>query len=213
MLEHEFEELIKDKDNIIFDFGGIFIDLDINATLLSLSELSNGLKAQELYSKHQQVEVFNEFETGKITCQAFLSSLSELLGSQQSSERIEDAWNRMLHKGIRVERFEYLKKLIKRKRVFLLSNINEIHEKYLEHYLSSTPELKGFYQSFEKVYFSHLTGYRKPNAEAFKIVVDENKLDISKTIFIDDSIQHIEGARKYGLDAIHIDPSNTFLVS
>ena len=52
---------------------------------------------------------------------------------------------------------------------------------------------------------------RKPDVEIFHMVMNENSLKINETIFIDDSIQHVEGARKAGLTAFHLDLSKTSL--
>lgn len=52
---------------------------------------------------------------------------------------------------------------------------------------------------FEKVYYSHLMGKRKPDAEIFEQVLLENNLDPTETLFIDDSPQHLETAKKLGL--------------
>jgi putative hydrolase of the HAD superfamily len=52
---------------------------------------------------------------------------------------------------------------------------------------------------FEKTYYSHLMGKRKPDAEIFEQVLRENNLNPAETLFIDDSPQHLETARKLGL--------------
>ena len=61
-----------------------------------------------------------------------------------------------------------------------------------------------FYKLFKKVYYSHEIGFRKPNKEAFQLILDENNLNSDKVLFIDDSPQHIEGAKKLGLKTYHL---------
>ena len=84
-------------------------------------------------------------------------------------------------------------------RIFLLSNTNEIHISKFEGVLAKKNELKKFYDCFEKVYYSSRLSLRKPNVDCFKTVLEINNLNASETIFIDDSIQHIEGALKCGI--------------
>jgi putative hydrolase of the HAD superfamily len=64
---------------------------------------------------------------------------------------------------------------------------------------------------FTKVYFSHDLGLRKPNSEIFEFVCRENNLNLSTTLFIDDSIQHIEGAKKCGLQTLHLKPEKELI--
>lgn len=210
MNAEEFNKLIADKDNIIFDFGGIFVDIQYNDTIEELTKLSTEMDAAQFYSKKSQVSFFSDLETGKITQDEFIVLLKDHLKIDRNDTEIIKAWNAML-KEIRVERLVYLRELKKTKKVFMLSNINEIHEKYLDQYIKERPELAGFYDEFDKVYFSHNIGERKPNAKAYETVIKENDLDIKRTLFIDDSPQHVEGALKIGLDAVLLDPPNSFI--
>ena len=52
---------------------------------------------------------------------------------------------------------------------------------------------------FNKIYLSHEIGFRKPNKHAFQIILNENSLKPNNVLFIDDSPQHIEGAKKLGI--------------
>ena len=101
------------------------------------------------------------------------------------------------------ERIDFLQKLNKEKRIFLLSNTNEIHLKEVNKRIKSGNGISDFPSLFEKAYFSNLMGMRKPNTEIFDFVVSENKLIKSETLFIDDTLQHIEGAKRAGLN-IHL---------
>jgi putative hydrolase of the HAD superfamily len=85
-------------------------------------------------------------------------------------------------------------------RTFLLSNINPIHYDYIMDYLGREFGYDGNDHLFEKVYYSHLVGKRKPNAEIFEQVLNENNLDPAETLFIDDSPQHIATAAKLGIN-------------
>jgi putative hydrolase of the HAD superfamily len=85
-------------------------------------------------------------------------------------------------------------------RIFLLSNINEIHLEYINNYLKSTFNLDSNNGFFEKIYYSHLIGKRKPNQEIFDQVLTENNLNKEETLFIDDSPQHLKTATSMGIN-------------
>ena len=61
-----------------------------------------------------------------------------------------------------------------------------------------------FYNLFDKVYYSHEIGVRKPHSESFRLVLDENNLKEKEVLFIDDSPQHIEGAKELGIHTYHL---------
>jgi FMN phosphatase YigB (HAD superfamily) len=206
----EFLDLIGNDQAIIFDYGGIFIDIDYDLTITALNKLTTK-DASRLYTKAKQVSIFNELETGKISQREFLDFLKYELDIKTSDDEVIKAWNSMLI-DIKVERFEFLKELALKKRVFLLSNINQIHEDFLKDYIAKRRDLSGFYDTFENIYFSHQVGMRKPNKEIFEMVISENNLDPSKTLFLDDSIQHVEGAKLAGLKSVLLDPPNSFIV-
>ena len=57
---------------------------------------------------------------------------------------------------------------------------------------------------FEKMYLSHQIHMRKPDAEIFHHVLTDSQLNINETCFIDDSLQHVQGARFVNLTAFHL---------
>lgn len=57
---------------------------------------------------------------------------------------------------------------------------------------------------FDKQYYSHLFGKRKPDKDAFVAILNENSLNPDETLFVDDSLQNILGAEETGLHVIHL---------
>lgn len=199
-------------ENIIFDYGGIFIDLDFQRTAREFGKLNSTVDFNQLFAKHQQIEIFNQFETGKITRSTFLAGLRNILNIESAKdESLIQAWCAMLL-DIKKERIDFLRELKRTKKIYLLSNINEIHEEFAENYLKSDSSLQDFYSLFDEIYFSHHVGLRKPDPEIFKMVCSKSSLKMETTIFFDDSIQHIESARRLGLPAYHLAQSNTFII-
>jgi FMN phosphatase YigB (HAD superfamily) len=186
--------------NIILDFGGVLLDIDYQLTEQAFIKLGC-TNFREIYSQAAQTSLFNKFETGVISEVVFFDELKKLSGIKNLSvDEIRDAWNAMLI-GFPVENYLLLKELQKKYRVFLLSNTNETHITEFEKLLERVCPVNEFENLFEKVYYSCRMNLRKPDTACFLQVLNDNKLKLEETIFIDDSIQHIEGAKKAGITA------------
>ncbi|NRA13360.1 MAG: HAD family phosphatase [Crocinitomicaceae bacterium] len=187
--------------NVIFDFGGVIINIDYNLTIEAFKKF--GIKNfEEIYSQADQTNLFDDIETGKISPQHFINELLRLLPKGISPNQVVHAWNEMLL-DIPKERIELLNSIRAKYRIYLLSNTNSIHidaalrtwNKVSDNPIEST---------FDKVYLSFKLSMRKPNAEIFNYVCEAHGLEKEETLFIDDSIQHVEGAQKAGLQALHL---------
>lgn len=184
---------------LVLDLGGVIIDIDYQLAADAFVRL--GIPDFDaLYSKARQSSLFDDFETGRISPADFRRQIRSLLNASIADEQIDAAWNAMLI-GFPLDRIEWLEKLAQRYPVFVLSNTNDIHiEAFLK--LSDATLGEGRFTSiFRKCYFSSRIGMRKPDREIFDFVVEENRLDKSTTLFIDDSPQHVAGALDAGLQA------------
>ncbi|MBL6964860.1 MAG: HAD family phosphatase [Bacteroidetes bacterium] len=190
--------------NIIFDFGGVICNIDISLTEKAFYDL--GLKKfDKSYSVTERDNFFGAFETGRITPQQFRDTLKEYVDKGVTDDDIDTVWNALLL-DIPKKRIDLLKQLRPKYRLFLLSNTNQIH---YEHYLSDLQRVYGFSdfnELFDKSYFSHQINLRKPFPEIFEFVLRDSGIKASDTIFIDDSLEHVESARKAGLHAYHLKP-------
>jgi putative hydrolase of the HAD superfamily len=189
-------------ENIIFDLGGVIIDLHLDRTHQLFTALS-GKDFYQLFSLQSQAFLFDAFETGQISDEEFRNGLRMLLQVDLPDEVIDAHWNALLG-NIPAERLQLLLQLGQQKRIFLLSNTNSIHKKAFEEILFRQHGYAGMEVFFEKAYYSHEVGDRKPNTSIFTRVLEENGLEPAKTLFIDDTLKHVEGARKAGLHAYHL---------
>jgi len=195
--------------NIIFDFGGVILNIDYILTEQAFAKL--GLKDfDRIYSQATQKELFDVFEKGLISTVDFRNGIRKFIHDDVSDSQIDEAWNSMLL-DLPVERVRLLDKLKTKYRIFLLSNTNQIHCDTFSDTLQKKLSRDIFSDVFEKTYFSHKVKMRKPNAEIFEWVLKENNLRKNETLFVDDSIQHIEGAKKIGLNAIYLEKGKTIL--
>lgn len=184
--------------NIIFDYGNVIFNIDFNKVAQAWKDLGI-TNAHEFYGHRQQDDVFNALERGQISPEAFGDRIRELTHKPDLTDhQINNAWNQIFV-GIPEGNHELLLQLKGKYRTFLLSNINAIHYDYVHDYLKREFGMADNSNLFEKTYYSHLVGKRKPDAEIFEQVLRENNLDPAETLFIDDSPQHLETAKKLGL--------------
>lgn len=201
-------EVSENISSIIFDLGGVLFDIDYSLTQRAFIELGAN-NFEELYSQKKQSGVFDDFEKGAISPAEFRLLIKEWLPAEINDHQIEMAWNALLI-GFPQEKVDMLKKLGKRYRIFLLSNTNEIHLPAVSKMTAHLNDNKGMESLFERHYYSCRMGMRKPDKEIYERVCHENKLSPFDTLFIDDSIQNIEGAVLAGLSALHYTPEVRF---
>ena len=189
--------------NIIFDLGGVILNIDYSLTEKAFSKLGIG-DFKTLFSQAQQTQLFDNYEKGFISSDNFRTELKKYLQKNISDAEIDIAWNSILL-DLPKERIDLLKKIKTTHRTFLLSNTNDIHIETFNSYLKNEFELPDLSSFFEKMYLSYEIGMRKPDAEIFELVLRENNLKPKETLFIDDSIQHVEAAKKLGIEAYWLD--------
>lgn len=193
---------MKNYEVIIFDLGGVILNLDYTLTTKAFQSL--GLKNfDEIYAQANQTSLFDDLEIGKISAQFFINSLLPYLPQGVTANKVVHAWNAMIL-DFPQERLDLLVELRKTKKVILLSNTNEIHIQAVNRSLANTTNQK-IESFFDKVYLSHEIGLRKPNVEIFEFVCKDQNITPSTALFIDDTIRHVEGAKRIGLNAIHLE--------
>lgn len=189
--------------NIIFDFGNVLFDLDLGAFEREmknlLSEKFEAVKANLLRER-----VFELYETGGLDTGEFVEKLAQTSGL--SPEQVVGAWNAIFI-GMPRQRFDLLLRLRQHYQVFLLSNINELHERWVADYVLREHGLADYEsRHFDGVYFSHLIRLRKPTREAFEYVLADAELVPEQTLFFDDLPENVEAARKVGIHGVWHEP-------
>jgi glucose-1-phosphatase len=190
-------------DAIIFDLGGVIINLDIDRCYRAFEEKSNLLSSvEEEFKAH--LGFFQDYERGLINDREFRSGLRQHFGIQGTDEEIDLAWKAMLL-DIPADRIDLIRELGKKYRLFILSNTCQIHVNYFENEFAEANGAQGIWDLFERVYYSHETGFRKPQPEIYQKVLQENNLDPQRTVFIDDNFKNVESAKKLGIIAIQME--------
>ncbi|MEO8862364.1 MAG: HAD family phosphatase [Ginsengibacter sp.] len=200
MARNIFLWVMQKLEAIIFDLGGVILNIDYNLT--SKAFVKAGVKNfNEMYSQAEADDLFRHLETGKISEDSFYKELNKKAGLVLPANEIEKAWNSMLL-TFRENSLEFLKKIKPKYKIFLLSNTNHIHLKELKNIYHDKSREFAFEKYFDKAYYSCEMGLRKPNADIYNFVLQENKLDPGKTLFVDDSIQNVEAAKLSGMQTI-----------
>lgn len=190
--------------NIIFDYGNVIFEINFKRTQDALLQL--GITNVEAFFAHKNHNlIFDDFETASITPAQFRAKIREAANNPAlTDDEIDNAWNSLLI-GVSANNHDVLLDVKKKYRTFLLSNNNEIHYDWIINHVKENFQINNYDDFFEKAYFSHLMKLRKPNVNIFEQVIKENNLNPAETLFIDDSPQHIEGAKKAGIQTLLMD--------
>jgi len=173
------------------------MDLDIDRTKKSLSAL--GLQESMFHlNDTDNNNIFVQLEKGELTEHDFFIRLKEIIGKPLPDTVLKKVWNEMIV-DFKASKIKLLQELRHRYHTFLLSNTNEIHIARCNEIIYRKYDIPSLDELFEKTYYSHVTGMRKPEPEIFEYVLHESKLNPSETLFIDDSAEHIKTAKESGM--------------
>lgn len=188
--------------NIIFDLGGVILNIDISKTKKALNELGIP-QIDELFGYGHAASFFKDHEQGKISDDEFISQLRDLVPRDIERDLVQNAWNALLLE-FPVGRIRFLQELGKKHRIFLFSNTNGIHQDAFTKMYRSSFDNRNLDDLFEKAYYSHQMGLRKPDIESFRYIINESNLNPSETLFIDDAEINVQGAVDAGLIGYHL---------
>jgi HAD superfamily hydrolase (TIGR01509 family) len=192
--------------NIIFDLGGVILNIDFKRTEEAFRLLGIENFADHIDPFHI-TDFFEKFETGIISDNEFVEGVAKLIGKPVEREMIIAAWNALLL-DFPPERIALLKELKKTHRTFLLSNTNSIHHQEFQQRLFKLYGLR-LEDLFEKTYYSHVVNLRKPGADIFKLVLQDNNLQPRETLFIDDIYTNFAEAIELGIQVHHLVPGES----
>ncbi len=194
-------ELVAIK-NIIFDLGGVIINLSVEKTHRAFAALS-GLPVAEIKTRVHHGAFFHDYERGLITDSEFREHLRESLNMNVSDSQLDEAWNAMLL-DIPIARIQLLERLKTRYNIYLLSNTNNIH---LQRFNGIVKQLTGkpaIDHYFHDAYYSHLLKMSKPDVAIYQHVLGQHAMLPQETIFLDDNKDNLAGANKVGIQTFHV---------
>lgn len=189
---------MKGVKNVVFDFGGVLVDLDRERCIAAFERL--GVNVREALGQYVQSGVFSSFEKGELDSEEFCDALRGIAGRNDISDRkIINAWNEFLV-GIPRERLECLARIKDRYKLLLLSNTNHCHWALATNdlflYRGRTVD---YY--FSKIYLSYKMGLAKPDPAIFRAMVKDSRIKPQETLYIDDSPDNCAAAEAEGMRA------------
>lgn len=191
-----------DIKNLIFDLGGVIINISAKNTIDQFAALSNK-DPSRIENILTESGFMLEYELGLISDTSFRDSIRASLGIDSPDKIIDAAWNAMLLE-IPLKRIALLKSLRKKYRTFVLSNTNSIHLRKFNEILYEATGIASLESICERTYYSHIVHQRKPEPSIFKKVLEENNLEPAETLFVDDTLINLEGAQQVGIQTFHI---------
>lgn len=190
---------------LIFDFGNVFINLDIDAAI------KHTHKELEIDSLSEEMIAFNSlYEQGFISTEEFKNFYTENF-PKLSSEDLTAIWNFML-KDFPEHRLKFLQQLKNdsKYKLILLSNTNELHIDWVKENITFYETFKSCFDAF---YLSHEINLRKPDEAIFEFVLNENNLKANECLFIDDNADNCKTANLLGLETWHINPETEDVIN
>ncbi len=189
-------------DAIIFDLGGVILNIDYQLPVKAFRKL--GIEDFSThFSQAAQSNLLDDYETGQISSQDFIDAVRGFVKPEVTNDQIVDAWNSILL-DLPEQRLFTLEKAAENHRIYLLSNTNDLHIESFNRYLLDEFQLPSLEPFFEQLYLSYEVGLRKPDPRIFEYVLQDAGLDPQNTLFIDDSIQHIQSANELGILTHHL---------
>ena len=197
--------------NIVFDFGGVLLNLDPELTFTELSEVTGVQMTEENIPAHI-FKVMLGYEKGEINSETFLWHLQkESTKLTPQPDKLIKAWNAML-RGWNPKRFDFLLELRKEYKVILLSNTNKIHIEWVLRDLKKNHNITDFEtRFFDHVFYSHKMRLRKPEKEIYDTVIKEADINPEETLFIDDNESNISAASNAGWKTV-LHPRNAEII-
>ena len=190
----------KNIKNIVFDLGGVLVDLDFKAAINGLQKAGFANVKEQLQTLHQG-GIFQKFELGEMSADEFRTAIRENSTVELTDEEVDNLWTAMLLEIPR-EKLELILDLRGKYMVYLLSNTNSIHWDYV---CKNAFNYRGFRVKdyFEETFLSYEMHLAKPNKAIFEKVLQDANLLPEETLFIDDSEANCKAAEEVGIHAHH----------
>lgn len=186
----------KRPDAIIFDLGGVIIDVDFKRVFAAWAQTA-GIDAAPLHRRFEADEVYQRHERGEISAAEFFEHQRRQYDLPLSDQQFLDGWNAIF--GGEIAGIETLiRRAARIAPCYVFSNTNAAHQAYWEPVLADT------LKHFEKIFVSNELGERKPDASAFLAVCNAIGVAPADALFFDDTDENLHGARDVGLQAVKV---------
>jgi putative hydrolase of the HAD superfamily len=201
-----FITMLSSISHLIFDLGGVIINLDTHRTVEAFARLAQREVAE--VQPFMAEPFFLDYEKGLIGDAAFRDAVRDVLEIDVTDAEIDAAWNAMLL-DIPPAKLNLLRALAADFRLFLLSNTNEIHLRCFQQQVQQLTGFPSLAPFFEKTYYSHYLRLRKPDVEIYEFVLQDAGIPAHATMFLDDNVHNLRGAQQIGIQTFHVHHPDT----
>ena len=200
---------LKNIETIIFDLGGVVIDLDSKSVIDQFRRYSNKT-TKDIIRLISHSQDLIDYEIGKMSDSDFCEAVNKLLHTELSQASFEIIWNSFLG-NIKQDKLHLMLALKDRFNLLILSNTNAIHQKSFDQRVGELIPLRVMSDMVNTAYYSHELGLRKPDPNIYKRVIDLQNLNPTRTLFFDDRQENINMAQNFGIQAIQVEYSDHIL--
>lgn len=193
--------------NLIFDMGGVLIDLDRDACVEAFREIGYA-EADELLNNYAPKGAFRQLEIGNFSPEEFYAYVRNHIGAHITSDQIENAFLKFLN-GLPAYKLDMLCELRKRFNIYMLSNTNAIMMPYIRETYFTQCGLT-FEDYFDRAFLSFEMKLMKPDDEIFLRMIADASIDPAQSLLIDDGKANIETARRLGFETYLASPEEDF---
>ncbi len=201
---------MKDIKVLLFDLGGVIIDIDPSITINALKSMSkkssedfNALDYKHYKEESSLLNFFFEYEKGNINDDKFRDGIRKFANFDLSNDKIDHIWNYVIVK-INQDLLDVVLSLKNRYKIMILSNTNFIHKVYYDKLVVDIYG-KTLKQLFDKVFYSYEIRSRKPELEIYQKVIDESSYSGKEILFFDDMKENLEIPKVIGMKTHHVE--------
>ena len=194
--------MLKGIKNILFDLGGVVIDIDFTRTIQALADIS-GKTFEDVHEISLKDGYYDKYERGHLSNQEFLDMVRKSLGFNAPDKDVIEAWNALLL-AIPKERIDLVKKLSEKYRTIVLSNTSDYHVSGFNQILKDSTGHSALHEIYDTVFFSYELGCRKPESIIYEKVLEKAQIKAEETLFLDDNYDNIQAAKKMGFKTVHV---------
>ena len=184
---------------LIFDFGGVLINLNRKKALVEFEKIGL-LDTAKLLDNFLPVDIFMQLEIGELSEYEFLEKLTARSTQSPTKEQVKAAFLTFLQ-DIPTQKLDLLLELKKRFKILMLSNTNPIHFVWCKNTKFNYKGLN-INDFFNKCYVSYEQKTAKPEKKIFEILLQEQNVKAEECLFIDDAPANIETAKSLNFNTI-----------
>ncbi|MCH8304549.1 MAG: HAD-IA family hydrolase, partial [Candidatus Marinimicrobia bacterium] len=181
-------------DVIVFDLGGVIVNVNFGSPLGKLFD-NSGTASSRIKERSNFSKIIRRYDMGKISVADFHEKINDHLDIELSLDEFISASNEAIEAGDDgIE--EIVRSLSKKYQLAILSNTNPVHYEHIK-------EKYSIVGLFDHILLSYEMGAVKPDAEAYKKLMNATSKLPSQHLFIDDRIENIDAAKEIGMVGIH----------